>query len=184
MTTFINNENWVFILSYIFSKTHHLDLFKSEQLLSIFPLCLLHHIANHTLFFFSIPSSLLGHESFYNSIWNHIESNVYLFLFPWHLKMVPKLLHNLNGILLLEMVTTIHLFREVINKTIQFIQYSVSVFFSRGKVLKTRPSAFLFLELAYKVIVYSHLSKNKLLIECHPIWNSDLGHHLRRPLKL
>lgn len=99
--------------------------------------------------------------------WNHIESNVYLFLCSvgtW--RWCQNSYINLNGTLLLERVSFIHLFREVINEaTMKFIQILTSVS-PGGKVMKQPPRAGSFLELVYKVTAHSiYLSKNILLRE-------------------
>lgn len=116
---------------------------------------------------FPFPSSPIGCKPFNNCGWNHIESNVFLFLYSlgtW--RWCQNCYINLNGTLHLEIVTFIHLFREVINEaTMKFIQFLTSVS-PGGKVMKQAPRAGSFLELVYKVTAHSiYLSKNMLLRE-------------------
>ena len=111
--------------------------------------------------------SSIGCKPFNNYGWNHIESSVYLFLCSvgtW--RWCQNCYINLNGTLLLERVTFIHLFRAIINEaTMKFIQFLTSVS-PRGKVMKQAPRAGSFLELVYKVTAHSiYLSKNMLLRE-------------------
>lgn len=131
-------EKWIFIPNCKFCKASHIESLKTDHSLSISPSHHPHQIGCHTLIsFFPCLSPPLGCEPFYNCSWNHIKPSVYLFvgsLGTW--RWCQNCYINLNGTLLLETVTFIHLFREVINgATIKFIQFLTSVS-PGGKVIK------------------------------------------------